>query len=421
MAGKLITFNDNGGWSWFEGERAIVDPTAGKIVVSSVANAAGVDGANRAGDIEVASYDLSSHDVVRSTLAHRFQEDDHDSAAILRRPDGTYLFSFSKHAGDRLTRFRTTKTAGKILKLEMERPFGNAAHTTYSNLYYLPNDNGGAGRLYDFTRNVNFDPNILVSNDFGKTWSYGGKLLTEGGTHDRPYVRYASDGKRIQLITTNRHPRNYDNSLYAGYVQNGALYNSLGHVVDKNLFDAKGKRPANLTPVFVSGAEFDGVPMHRAWTIDEKIDSSGLPYAVFQARANDNDLDHRFFYARFDGSSWNVHELANAGGYLYHAENDYTGLVALDPSDPDRVFISTKIDPRTKTKTAHYEIFEGTTSDGGTTWKWRPITSNSNLDNVRPLMPKWDSIACSAALAAGRLQQLHQVQAKDRRLDFHIG
>ena len=66
--------------------------------------------------------------------------------------------------------------------------------------------------------------------------------------------------------------------------------------------------------------------MRRAWTIDVAIDELGLPYALFQARANDSNLDHRFFYARFDGSAWSVNEIAKAGGYLYAAEDDYTGL-----------------------------------------------------------------------------------------------
>src|SRR5215212_2979582 len=38
VAGDLIRFNSNGGWSWFEGEQAIIDSARGKILVSSVAN-----------------------------------------------------------------------------------------------------------------------------------------------------------------------------------------------------------------------------------------------------------------------------------------------------------------------------------------------------------------------------------------------
>src|SRR6188474_1835854 len=173
VAGNMITFNDNGGWSWFEDERAIVDVNAGKIIVSSVANGAGTDGANRNADVEIASYDLTSHAISRFTLADNFQADDHDSAAILRRPNGTYLVSYSKHGSDTLTHFRTSTSAGSIASWSSDYTFTSAAGTTYSNLYYMPNENGGAGRLYDFTRNVNFDPNVLVSNDLGATWSYG--------------------------------------------------------------------------------------------------------------------------------------------------------------------------------------------------------------------------------------------------------
>jgi hypothetical protein len=84
-----------------------------------------------------------------------------------------------------------------------------------------------------------------------------------------------------------------------------------------------------------------------------------------------------------------VHELAKAGGYLYAAEGDYTGLVALDPHDPNRLFISTKIDPRNDLPTAHYEIYEGKTTSGGASWTWSPITVNSTVDNLRPIVPAW--------------------------------
>jgi hypothetical protein len=120
------------------------------------------------------------------------------------------------------------------------------------------------------------------------------------------------------------------------------------------------------------------------------VDDAGQPLAIFQARVNGSTADHRFFYARFDGSTWNVNQLAKAGGFLYGSEPDYTGLVALDPSDPDRLFISSKIDPRNDAAMPHYEIFEGVTADGGASWNWSPITYNSTVDNIRPIVPKWD-------------------------------
>jgi hypothetical protein len=256
---------------------------------------------------------------------------------------------------------------------------------------HLPADSGGAGRLYNFVRSVGFDPNILTSANHGDAWAYGGRLLAEGTNSDRPYLRYFSDGQRIHLLTTNRHPHNFDNSIYHAFIQDGKLYSSTGATLDDNLFDASARAPADLTPVFTTGMPFGGVTMRRGWTIDVAIDDAGRPYAVFQARANDLEADHRFFYARFNGATWSVHEAAKAGGFLYASERDYTGLAALDPHDPNRLFISTKIDPRTDAALPHYEIFEGVTAHGGASWTWTPITYASTVDNLRPIVPAWDA------------------------------
>src|SRR4051795_2133850 len=76
VAGNLITINDNGGWSWFEDERAIVDTAvgaAGKIIISSAANGAGSGGAARSGDIEVMSLDVATSTTIRFTLHDSLQ------------------------------------------------------------------------------------------------------------------------------------------------------------------------------------------------------------------------------------------------------------------------------------------------------------------------------------------------------------
>lgn len=394
VAGSLVTVNDNGAWSWFEDERAVVDQAAGKIIVSSVANGAGTGGAARNGDVEVNSWTIATGAVSQFTLSDNLQADDHNSAGLWIRPDGRYVALYSRHSSDNLTRYRVSTTAGSIASWSSESQFDNGTGTTYSNLHYLPNDNGGAGRLYNFTRTVGWDPNILVSSNHGSTWTYGGRLLAEGGTSDRPYARYFSNGDKIHFITTERHPRNFNNSIFHGYIKDGVLYDSVGTVKDANLFDGTAVAPngTNLTTIFATGTSFGGTPMNRAWTIDVAIDAGGNPYAIFQARANGNTSDHRFFYARFNGSTWNVNQLARAGGFLYAAEDDYTGLAALDPHNPNRLFISSKIDPRDNSNLAHYEIFEGVTANGGVNWSWTPITFNSTVDNLRPIVPKWDGV-----------------------------
>ena len=38
----------------------------------------------------------------------------------------------------------------------------------------------------------------------------------------------------------------------------------------------------------------------------------------------------------------------------------------------------------------HWEIFRGETADGGATWAWTPVTANSRVDNLRPIVPHGD-------------------------------
>ena len=38
MVGNLVTFNDNGGWCWYQDERAVVDKTGNKLVIASIAS-----------------------------------------------------------------------------------------------------------------------------------------------------------------------------------------------------------------------------------------------------------------------------------------------------------------------------------------------------------------------------------------------
>ena len=94
---------------------------------------------------------------------------------------------------------------------------------TYSNLFKM-----NAGTIVNFYRGFDWDPNAMVSEDDGKTWTDKGQLL---GGPGRPYVRYADDGQgNIHFITTEQHPRNFDNSIYHGKLVGTQVQNSLGEV-----------------------------------------------------------------------------------------------------------------------------------------------------------------------------------------------
>jgi hypothetical protein len=399
VAGNLILFNDNGAWCWYQDPRTMIDRTNGLMMMGSVPAREGIDGEKRAGNIELTSFNLATGERKVFVLHEKLEVDDHDAPALWTRPDGRYLAMYAKHNTDKFSRWRVSVNPHDPTAWTPERTFDwtplidPVDNATYSNLHYLSSEK----RLYNFVRGINDDPSIMVSMDNGDTWSYGGKLLTiEKLGYVNGYVRYASNGvDRIDFITTEHHPRDFNNSIYHGYVKGTKLQRSDGTVVDENVLDGDGKPQTLLTKIFAADSVVGGEKMTHAWTTDLRLDPQGNPVAIISCRANDdpensNYNDHRFFYARFDGKDWKVNQLAKAGARLWEAEQDYTGLVSIDPHDVNTVYASTTVDPRDGSSLAHHEIFKGVTGDSGATWKWEPITQNSSVDNLRPIVVPGD-------------------------------
>ena len=59
----MVQFNDNGAWSWYQDERAIVDTKANKLIVGSMAS-----GGARNGNVEAAIYNIATNTTTRTTL-----------------------------------------------------------------------------------------------------------------------------------------------------------------------------------------------------------------------------------------------------------------------------------------------------------------------------------------------------------------
>jgi hypothetical protein len=400
VAGDVIVLNDNAGWCWFQDPRVIVDGDT--LIASTVADDSGPDGLVRQGNVEVTTLALTTKISQRVVLHQRLEDDDHDAAALLVRPDGRYVAVYGKHNRDRLMRWRISTLPGDATRWEPEQTVDVGGGYTYQNLFRLSRE---GDRIYNFHRGVGFNPNFMVSDDNGETFFYGGRLLRwnkqssdrmSGG--GRPYLRYASDEiDTIHFVTTEDHPRNFNNSIYHGWFRNGALYGSDGSQVAT--IAQGGASPADFTRVYAGG------PDNVAWTVDLELERAGLPVALISVQHGDagsvsdpsaggNDL--RYVYARFDGERWHTHPLAHGGTRLFAPEVDYSGLAAIDPDHTNVVYISTNADPLTGRPLIsqadgqrHYEIFRGATPDGGATWQWDPITANSKSDNIRPTVPRW--------------------------------
>ncbi|MCA9139486.1 MAG: BNR-4 repeat-containing protein [Planctomycetales bacterium] len=420
VAGQPVLVKSNGGWCWFQGERAVV---VGQQVIFTSISSGQRDGWN-SGDLVVTSIDITSSAVHHHLLSGEFQSDDHDVAGLCVLPDNRILAVYGKHNSDAYQRSRLTLKPGDITRWTDESKFDVGAGYTYANVFSLSAEDH---RIYNFHRGRGFNPNCTVSSDLGVSWSYGFRLLEwtredikddpryTGLDGSRPYLRYASRGvDTIHFFLSDDHPRAYDNSVYHGYYRNGKIYASDGTELATPGSDGRSDlKPHDFTEIFTGNAD------HVAWPCDICVDENERPRVVFSVQVGDaanrtlrskGGADHRYYFGRWTGWRWDVYPIAHAGTKLYAGEDDYTGLAALDPQDDDRMVISTNADPVTGSplissadNQRHWELFEGNTSDGGKSWRWTAITANSTADNLRPIIPKWDSDHRVLLWAKGKL------------------
>ena len=422
---ELSDTNRPGAWCWFQDPRVIVDTSnPAEPILLTGAVTWGAIGSDQRGDIDLYWLELASVTNGGSLQRGRFelddqlQMDDHASPSFMIRPDGRYLVNWSMHGNDSILRTRISTNPGDPTVWDATintTPTG--AGISYTNPRYLSEANGGAGQIFNGVRSLGFDSNFVLSDDLGLTWSYGGRTLDANDpwpTHPdggRAYVKYAGDGKsKVHIFATDDHPIvnfNEDrtapgdllNSIYYAYIESNKLYRADGVVIDEDLSDEVAATPPEMTLLLKDGTLLGDDAMRRGWMDDIQLDAAGRPVGIIQFRANDDPDDHRYFYVRYDGSTWHVNFLCYAGDNFPGAEQlDYTGLASLDPSNPDVVYISTSSDPVTgaylissASGLRQNEIFMGRTSDSGATWTWAPLTQNSMTDNLRPIVPAWTS------------------------------
>ena len=92
-----------------------------------------------------------------------------------------------------------------------------------------------------------------------------------------------------------------------------------------------------------ANAIYNGVNLtgkYVAWATSMQLDSSGDPYLGFVVVDNltgayGDNLE--YYYAHFNGSTWQVSRVGYAGYPLYNGQNQYAGLIAVDPIDPDKI------------------------------------------------------------------------------------
>lgn len=433
--GNLIQIDGDGNWTWYTDERAIVDPNTGRVLINSVGFSPSYITPSYTGIVDVVDFDPATGRRVRTQLSNlpggiNIQSDDHNVGALLVLPDGRYLAMYANHGnngglGDEFTRYRVSLSPGDSTAWTPEQQFnwydavpganqtGNLdqGNVSYHNLFYLAAED----KVYDISRSYGRlssnnagqnMPNIVEFDPDTNSIEWKGQFLESQAQGYSAYPKYVSDGQsRIYFTTTESHPRNYNNGIYAGYIEGGQTFNMRGDLIDANLFDSNvtagnGAVPDVTDFTVVEAPNALGEGYNRFWTADAALDSQGNLMALYTSRWNPDGattsgtttlpIDHRLHFARWNPltQAWTNQEIARMGDRLFESEQDYTGVGALIPGDENTIYISTDYDPRDATwhtQTAQHEIYRG--SFDGTQWQWRAITENSTVDNLRPIAP----------------------------------
>lgn len=347
------------------------------------------------------------NDLWVSTLNER---DEFNVPGLLVLPDDRLLAVHARHNTDPFFSFRISTSPNPVTAAGWggeQRTANSGASISYANLVQLAEE---GGRIFNFTRSLNSNPTLFASTNGGVAWSAPQPFIQAGRGSARSYLKVCSDGRRrLDFIFTDGHPRETSNSLYHVFYRAGAIHQSDGTVL-KSFSQLPLDLGAGETGSFIyqynEAPQTDPdqwIPGGRAWCWDLAGNPAGQPVCVFTVRvpnaAGVNWQDRRiyYYYARWTGTNWQKRFLAHAGRPLYEAEEDYAAGICVDPENPDVVYLSSNAaQPFTRENfqqvplqpRARYELWRGVTTNGGLSFTWQALTTNSVRDNLRPCVPR---------------------------------
>ncbi len=353
----------DGAWSWFGDPRAVTHD--GRTYVGWL---------DREGDIKVSSYDHGTGERVTAVLQARLNQDDHANPSLQVRPDGRLVVYYSAHVGPAM-HYRVSSEPEDVTAWEPAQTVDVNTPGGFGYTYPNPIRLADEGRSYLFWRGGNYNPTFSLQNDGETTWSSARTLITNPGS--RPYVKYdASGGDTIHVAYTNVHPGEQasiarDSNIYYARVRGGRIERVGGQQVG-SLDDPIAPAEGDLV--------WDGTA--PAWIHDVAADPSGNPVLVFASFPT--VTDHRYHYARWTGSGWQVNEITAAGGSIAEEADRsprYSGGITLDHEDPTRIYLSRQVGA------GAWQVETRTTADSGLSWS-PPTALSAGAKNVRPVSPR---------------------------------
>lgn len=393
------TIADEGAWCWFADPRAIHYKSADGEIDAAYIGYIDVHGAIKASQIDFkANPDGHQQDVL---VRSRFQPDDHNNPTFLVLPDERIMIFYARHTDEPRFYYRVSTKKGDITSLGDEHEITVANNTTYPSPFILSDD---PEHIYLCWRGINWHPTIAklsLPDENDKVNIEWGPYQMVQSTGARPYAKYHSNGKdKIYVAYTTGHPDNeWPNWLYFNVINLNAKAGGDGTVTTTpQLADLKGNVLSTIAngPFKVSktdsykssypGTILDAPTNYRDWVWQIALDEKENPVVAMVRISNDKN-SHQYYYARWNGSSWKLTNLANGGGRFHPSNTEYcySGGMALDEANINDIYLSIPTQSETTGKNI-YEIWKYTVDDSGKVTAKEQVTKNSLKNNVRPFV-----------------------------------
>ncbi len=372
--------SEDGAWSWFSDQRAFYRD--GAVYAGWVTTR---------GDVEIGSLELLQGDRTIFRLEEEFGPDDHDYPALFQTSDGRYTAFYSGHAVYRTCNLYRTTTRPYDIGAWGERDstgvnVAGTAGVTYSNPYAIP---GEEDRIFLFWRGGDWKPCFAVGRyeptEVEWDWTLWGRLITV--PVGRPYVKYAAGGGKIGVAFTNGHPKEQPCNIYyaaIGKTEDGsyAYFKADGTLIKHVADGALSPTEADLVFDRLADPELYG---NNSWVWDLAFDQAGAPVVAFASFLS--HAHHQYHWARFDGYEWEDRVVvADAGGSVAdttvgNPQYYYSGGIALDPLDPEIIYVSVE------NAYGGFDLQRRQMSPLGP-WNIQEIAGGTADDNMRPIVPR---------------------------------
>ena len=320
------------------------------------------------GQVVVSSYDHRTRVRTRAVLRTRERVDDHNNPSLTVRPDGRLLIFYSTERRRNLV-YRVSRRPEDVTgwrKPRRVRTNVRGRHGyTYPNPVWLADE---PRPLFLFWRGGSFEPTFSTSAN-GRSWASAKRFIDGNG--QRPYVVFDSNGRdRIQMAFSDGNPNELRTSIYYMAYRGGRLRGAGGGRIGR--LGGAPIQPGDADVVYAGGES-----RPPAWAYDVGVDRDGMPvvlYATFPS-----STDHRYNYARWNGTRWVSHQITPSGPTIEKVKGDqyYAGGMVLDSRNASVVYLSRQVE-------GSYQVERWVTRDGGKSWRSRPVTSGSG-GNYRPV------------------------------------